>query len=161
MTGVRKPRSRSARRDWVADAVMIIRAAGADLNWARFVESVERRGLGFPIWESIRYLADLVDVPVPEEVVGRAPSVTPTGLERKVYSIRPGQGEGNESMKFLPTLWYKAKILGSREGLPGRTRWLVESLKETWGIDETWKMPFVVVGRAVRKLRQVVGGGER
>ena len=142
---------------WVADAAMILTQSGSRLDWSRFENAVERRQLGFPVWDALQYLHDVTGILIPGEILDRAGSVVATSLQRKVYSIRPDSRIEGDPMTFLPTLWYKAKLLGGREGTGGRSSWLIEGLKETWQVDRTWKLPFVFARRGARKIGQIVG----
>jgi hypothetical protein len=54
---------------WVADAHMILRHAGPDIDWDRLVDQTRRRGLALPMRVALSLLVETLDAPVPLSVM--------------------------------------------------------------------------------------------
>jgi hypothetical protein len=67
---------------WVADAVTIVREAGARLDWDRLVRQAQQRQLTERLRLGLLYLAREMDVPVPIEVFARLAAVRLSVMER-------------------------------------------------------------------------------
>jgi hypothetical protein len=55
---------------WIADAVMILRATPRDaIDWGRLVNAAQQRGVAPLLLDSLTYLRDLMEAPVPSAVL--------------------------------------------------------------------------------------------
>ena len=69
---------------WVADAVTLLRAEQARLDWDRLAEQVELNGRTYTIWSGLQYLVARFDAPVPASALAR--------IERVRVGVRERMG---------------------------------------------------------------------
>jgi hypothetical protein len=84
----------SARLSWVADASVIIREAGSQIDWARLIEGVAARQLTLRTRASLAVLRDVLDAPIPDRVMAELESL-PTGRRERLrfrFASRPDVG---------------------------------------------------------------------
>jgi len=73
---------------WVADAAMIMRAAGDDVDWDRFADQAARRRLVVPVRVALRYLDDSGFVPIPIPTIRRFEATRTGWMDRAEYAHR-------------------------------------------------------------------------
>ena len=66
---------------WVADAAMLVRHAGSDLDWDRFAERVTVAHVSLPILDALNYLEARFAILVPSHVL-RAVATATTPVHR-------------------------------------------------------------------------------
>lgn len=66
---------------WVADAVLLLRAEGAQMDWARLVAQAEERRLARTVAAGLTFLRDELEVAVPAEVLAALEGAPPDALE--------------------------------------------------------------------------------
>jgi hypothetical protein len=67
---------------WLADAMIVLRSPGPELDWDRLVERARARSLTLPVAAALHYLRDTVAAPVPAEVV-RSLATAPRGYAER------------------------------------------------------------------------------
>jgi len=78
---------------WVADAAMIIRRQGTDLDWERLIEHAHSRRLALPLFDALVYLRTAFALPVPDRVIEGlrdAPTRRSTRLAHRIRTGREG-----------------------------------------------------------------------
>ena len=88
---------------WVADAVMIMRTAGAEIDWDRLVRQTRARRVMLPMRDALSYLQSFLGAPVPAGVLERIRDVPASRLERALYRTRTGR---NRWLRRLNVLYY-------------------------------------------------------
>ncbi len=54
---------------WIADAAVILRSAGGEIDWTRLVEGVTRRRIALTTTTSLAVLRVVLDAPIPQQVM--------------------------------------------------------------------------------------------
>ncbi len=133
---------------WVADAFMVLRAAGDGFDWDRVVELATRGHLTLPMRDAISFLEEEMDVPVADGVVDRLAAVPVTGRERRAHEALAQPPSSRRSLAMLWWFWERhraqASLAGERTSLAGMVRYL----QGFWELDRPSQVP----GYAVRRL---------
>ena len=94
---------------WIADAMVILRSAGKEMDWDLLLEQAERRRLLLRFRRGLCYLRDTFDAPVPDDVIRRLNARRPSYGERIEYSYIT-LGPGGQSQVFFG--YYPFILLG-------------------------------------------------
>jgi hypothetical protein len=137
---------------WLADATMVLRSAGAGLDWDRVVERARARSVTLPMAAALRVLRGTLAAPVPEGVLRSLERTPRGGIERAVHWGWTGP----------PTRARRAVVLADnyrrRRGLPpGPAR--AESVaayvdaytRMAWGVERPREIPLTAIRRLVRR----------
>ncbi|MBA2568155.1 MAG: nucleotidyltransferase family protein [Actinobacteria bacterium] len=130
-----------ANVQWVADAVVIIRSGR--LDWERLERTARVRRATLRMREALGYVGDLLQAPVPEEVLRALVAVPATPRDRVAHKI---SGSGGKAFGELPgTL---ARYIRSGEGVLALPRFL----RDTWNVDRSWQLPVAVARKGVKTI---------
>jgi hypothetical protein len=73
---------------WVADAAMIVRTAGARIDWDRLIVEAEARLLSVVMREAIDVVREVADADIPESVMTRLRATRTRRVEEREYRLR-------------------------------------------------------------------------
>ncbi len=90
---------------WVADAAMIVRVAGDDIDWDRFADQAARRRLVVPVRVAVRYLDDSGLVPIPIPTIRRFEATRTGWMDRAEYAHRQSASPYSLPNK-IARLWF-------------------------------------------------------
>lgn len=146
---------------WVADAMFLMREAGASTDWDRLAaEAVDRR-LTLPVREGLSCLRMLLNAPVPEAVL--------LGLQQTAVSVDDRRGYAARSRRDdliggLPYLWYNWVLYthpGPGTGAARRVWGFPGFLQEAWGLKRQQEVPLVFLRKVGRRVWRVEGTGRK
>jgi hypothetical protein len=132
----------------LADALLLVRAAGPGVDWPRLVSQARRARVVLPVFASLSLLREVLDAPVPDETL------------RQLKAERPGAGEWLEQrvrqsprprLGRLPDLLFRYRRLPAPEGSGTDQPGLVRYLQDAWGVRWAWQLPLVALGKGVRQ----------
>jgi hypothetical protein len=144
----------SATVRWIADAMTVIREAGDRIDWERFVEQVARRRLMLLVAEPLRYLVDVLDAPIPGEVLTRIRGMPTTRRERLCHARSTRDLLGPELIGQLPLTmakWAYARGKWNRAEAMWRFPFF---LQDQWALDSLAEVPSEAVRKVARRLRE-------
>jgi hypothetical protein len=97
--------------------------------------------------DTLRYLAKLVDAPIPPEVIDRLANVPTTWAQRYEYRAwtRAPESFGPVLTLWLRYRWYVRWV--AEKPLPARLLGFPRYLKEVWKVDHLWYVPFYAVAK--------------
>jgi putative nucleotidyltransferase-like protein len=128
----------AARVQWAVDATMIIRGAGADLDWDRLFESAQQRRAVPRLQRALRYVAATCAAPVPEDALERLSALPVTRRDRLALYLneRPYGVAGGLPYSLAAHLRFTADEtpLGALRALPA-------FLQRTWDLDRPSQIP--------------------
>jgi hypothetical protein len=131
---------------WVADAAMLIRGAGNDLDWDRLAQRVRDGQLVPPVRDALHYASALVDLPIPAKVLTHLRTVPVDDGDQRRYEAgaRAITGVRRPLLGAIDDLqigWHRRTFNLSFEA---RTRLLAPFVLARTGADHLWSVPFVV-----------------
>lgn len=140
---------------WAADAAMILRAWGAEIDWARLTAQARGRRVTLPMRDALTFLAEALALPIPAHVIADLGSAPVSMLERVDYAVklRPRGAWGT----LVILLCHHAR--SSRGlGLPRTVLGLPRYLQHVRGLERLHDLP-ASMGRAA--IDHVVGARRR
>lgn len=113
---------------WVADAAIIMRTARSEINWERLIKQLRMRRLMLPIRDTLGYLQNFLEVPVPTDVLKTIRNIPASRLERTLYQIRIGP---NRTLRRFqrPYYWFHAWRLSPASSFPHKLLGFLSYLK--------------------------------
>jgi len=124
---------------WVADCMMILRAAGPKLDWGRLVDQGEKRRAILPVAATLALLADSLEAPVPRDIVTYQMRMRPERREVLAFWLSRLRGR-------LPRDLAQYTRLSAQWSLPHAVLRLPRFLQDRWELDHAWQIP-VALGR--------------
>ena len=141
---------------WVADAMMILKADHAEINWDRFIEQAQKRRFILPIRDTMNYLHNVLEAPIPPEVLQDIEGLPVSRIERFEYQLKtkPKDRYGPLlSFRFRYHEYLRSAGSGGRRykciGFP-------VFVQHLWGLDHIWQLPFDVIYRGVRMIIRLI-----
>ncbi len=123
---------------WVADAIMLLNNARNAIDWRRLIAQAEKRRLILPLQDTLNYLRETFDAPIPPEVLKRLQDIHVPGIERMEYRIAVNPPTPWTAMLYL---WCQHCRLTGNAGLPYKIAGFPAFLHKIWGVP-LWKLPF-------------------
>lgn len=136
---------------WVADAIMLLHARGADVRWERVVRQTSTRRLGLPVAAGLAYLDRFPGLTIPRATLDTLASLPATRFERIEYRVktRPRPIVGT-----LPLLWLDYGRLANPPRF--RLRGFARYLQVTFRLKSRRELPLEMVRLAARRLSRLV-----
>jgi hypothetical protein len=121
---------------WVADAAVIVTRAEAEIDWDRLAGQAERHRLTLPLRAALRYLRDMLGLPIPGEALEQLQRARVSPAERWEYRLR--LRAPSPLLGRLPEHWlrYRRRRWGRNEDRVGFVRYLEVVL----GSDGLWDL---------------------
>jgi hypothetical protein len=137
---------------WLADATIVLRSAGAGLDWDRLVDRARARSLTRPVAAALHYLRAVVAAPVPAEVV-RALDTAPPGLaEAAAHWASTGPPTRTRRAVVLADNYRRRRALPPGPSRPESLAAYAGAYARTaWGIERTRELPATALRRLVRR----------
>lgn len=130
-----------ANVQWVADATTIIRSGQVD--WNRLVAAAEARRATLRVHEALAYVGELVEAPVPTDVLLRLDEVPASRRDVLAHRV---SGSGGKVLGELPRTL--AGYVRSGDGPRGLPRFL----RNAWNVDRGWQLPLVAARKGVATI---------
>jgi hypothetical protein len=138
---------------WVADAYKVIEAAGGRIDWARLVELGERGRLTLPLRETLGFLAERLEAPVPGEAREALARVPVRRAERRAYEALALPPSPRRSLAMLAWFWERHRAQAALAGERPGPRSFARYLRGFWGLERTGQVPAHALGRVLRRRR--------
>lgn len=143
---------------WLADAMVIIQAAHPEIDWERLAAQARERRLVLPVRDTLEYLRDRLDAPIPQAVLESLRQSPVSRAEQAEYRlITRAQGVLGQ----LPAKWFRYRRslwAAGHDVSPIRLAGFLRYLQLFWGLDHLWQLPLLAVRRGVGNILGAVGG---
>jgi len=136
---------------WVADAVWILRRY-PDLDWRRLLQQTEKRQLALPLRVTLDYLSGVMGAPVPADVLNRLHRMKISDESRAFYKMLIHPLNLAFYAKYIRADFQRYRKVSGRKDFLGGLTGYARLLQVYWELKSPWHVPFVGLGRALRKL---------
>jgi hypothetical protein len=124
---------------WVADAYTVI--AGGQVDWDLFEREARERLLTVVLASALTYLRDLVDAPVPPEVIQSLEDAPSRYFERAGFRATARPFSPTRTFWMLWERYRRLAILKPDGPRAGPVRSFYGYLSLQWGVDRPWHFP--------------------
>jgi hypothetical protein len=135
---------------WVVDAMTILRASSAGIDWDRLIEETRRRRLVLRLEAALTYLRERFDADVPDRVLYALRTAPVSRGDRFEYRLRTRPVRTPIGGLILHTLRFSRlrRVGGLQSGLLG----FAEYLRRQWGLRHAGQVPLRMGGKLARRL---------
>ena len=140
---------------WLADATLVIRECGDELNWDRLFEQTEKRRLLLPVRETLLYVKEALHAPVPDALLQKMKHAPVSRLERMEFRTYTNPPDG--FLGWLPLFWfYYLRTAQSPSDGRLRARFLgfPRYLQRRWGMEHLWDVGLHALSKGVQIMRR-------
>jgi hypothetical protein len=139
---------------WAADALMILRSAGAELDWARLVDQARRRRSVLLLRDTLTYLRDALDAPIPSQVLARVDALPVT--RRDVFLYRAASQRSGPLGGLPATIALYARQ-SEGEGPLAIALGIPRFLRDAWELEHLWEVPLSAARKGLRRIPSLQG----
>jgi hypothetical protein len=139
---------------WVADAMTIMQSSSR-IDWDRLTEQARTRELTLVMYETLKYLRDLLDAPVPSGILEGFRDSSVSNRQKFFFQTRTSS---NMALRRLPVVWhwYQTFCLPSAgSSLFGRIANLCNYFQSLWRLERSWHVPMHVMYKAMRAATHI------
>lgn len=137
---------------WVADAMSILGASSAEIDWDSLFQKARRHRIVLPVKDSLEYLKKKFDAPVPDTVLESLSAVRISAIERENYEVTLNPMTPPSTGKILRMLYYDYRWLSSSTSARFKTLAFAKHLQARWNIERLSHVPFHMSLRMVRRI---------
>jgi hypothetical protein len=137
---------------WVADAMAILGAAAAEIQWPDLLKKAQRHRIVLPVKDSLEYLKKKFDAPVPDSVLQSLSAVRISKIERENYEVTLDPMAPPTTSTILRQLYYDYRWLSSSTSSRFKPLVFAKHLQRKWELDRLWHVPLYVPMRMVRRV---------
>lgn len=137
---------------WAADAMMILRTQNTKIDWGSLVDQAQECGLSLQLSDSLHYLHDQLDAPVPPGILERAQGVPASRIERMEHRFRT---HPPRLLGGLSRIWFcfLRTVQTTDKTIPWfRLAGFPRFLQRTWALDHLWQVPFCAIFKGIRRI---------
>jgi hypothetical protein len=142
---------------WLADGWVVIQRG--DLDWDRFVAEARRRRLTLAAREALCRLGNLLEVPVPGDVVSALRATPTRRLERWRHRASSTAPDERGPLQAFALHHARYRRLVDAGLVRGGVRDLLGVVAREWGLEGVWSVPHQALLRGVRRARRLAGRG--
>ena len=134
---------------WVADAMKLLTAVQAEMDWDRLITQAQKRRLILPLRDTLDYVQDVLDAPIPPAVLQRIQASPTTKQEQIEHRLKTHR----------MALWRRLSGWFIYSRYTSHTDWVHQIigfpkfLQHLWRLDHLWQVPFFAVSNIAARLR--------
>ena len=137
---------------WVADAMAILAASAAEIDWPSLLMKTQRHRIVLPVKDSLEYLKNKFDAPVPDDLLKSLSAVRISKMERENYEVTLNPMAAPTTGKIIRMLYYDYRWLTSSTSARIKTLAFAKHLQAKWEIDSLWHVPLYMSMRMARRV---------
>jgi len=124
---------------WVADAMIVLATSPSEIDGDRLIAQARKRRLVLPLRDTLNYLRNVLNAPVPQDALRNIQGMPIPWIERIEYRVNVSQPT---RWKAAIDLWCQHSRLTAKARLPHKVIGFPIFLQRIWGLDSVWKLPF-------------------
>ena len=127
-------------------------ASAAEIDWSGLLKKAQRHRIVLPVRDSLQYLKQKFDAPIPDTLLKSMAAVRVSKMERENYEIVLNPMAPPTTSKILRMLYYDYRWLSSSTSARFKTLAFAKHLQAKWNIDHLWHVPIYMPMRMVRRV---------
>jgi hypothetical protein len=143
---------------WVADAMAVLGGSAGEIEWASLLKKAQRHRIVLPVKDSLEYLKNKFDAPVPDSLLKSLSAVRIPKIERENYELVLNPMAPPTTAKILRMLYYDYRWLSSSTSSRIKTLAFAKHLQAKWNIESLWQVPLYMSMRMARRVLTTKSG---
>lgn len=139
---------------WVADCMMLLRAAGPRLDWDRLIDQGEKRRAILPIAATLALLSGSLEAPVPQDVLTYRGRMRPERREVLAFWLSRRQGRLPRDLAHYVRVSAQWSVARALIQLPS-------FLRHSWELDHAWQVPITLGRRGLTRIWRRMAAARR
>lgn len=135
---------------WVADAMMIINTSKPNISWNRLTNQIQERRLILQLRDTLNYLRDLLNPPIPFSVLQSMQNMTVSRTEHAEYQTTASHPGLVGRVLRLWFYYLRSSQPVGNTALQPKLIGFPRFLQHTWMLHHLWHVPFYAVYRLIR-----------
>lgn len=136
---------------WAADAYRVVKASGEELDWERLVALAERGRLTLPLHDTLAFLSERLEAPIPQETREALARVPVPAGERRAYEALAQPPSSRRSLAMLSWFWERHRAQAELDGERPSARGFFRYMRGFWGLERTSQVPAYAMRRLLRR----------
>jgi Uncharacterised nucleotidyltransferase len=141
---------------WFADAIALLQNCESEIDWQRLVIQAQKHHLSLSLSNSLKYLKDTFELPIPDDILLLLQSIPKSKLELMAYQTK---ARTHKLLGRLPELWYQhIRVSYQTSHQQNLVRKLVsfpKYLQHVWGIENMKQLWLYVMSQGIKRLHQL------
>jgi hypothetical protein len=146
---------------WVADAMAILGASPAEIEWPSLLKKAQRHRIVLPVKDSLEYLKKKFDAPIPDTLLKSLSAVRISTIERENYEVTLNPMAPPTTAKILRQLYYDYRWLSSSTSSRFKSLAFARHLQAKWDIERLWHVPLYISIRMIRRVLTTKSGAQQ
>jgi hypothetical protein len=144
---------------WIADALMILNSPDSHIDWERILRTAQDFRLNLQLAQTLGYLEQCFDAPIPNKVLEALNSTPKSRLEIKENVVRMNRKDiiGGWIADYYQYRTY-SRLTESKHTLV-QLAYLPLFYKNIWGIVSWWRLPWELFNKIVRRAGKILSRG--
>jgi hypothetical protein len=136
---------------WVADAMAILEATHSQIDWHELIEKARRHHISLPLRDSLSYLKQLLNAPIPDSVVFELAAIPTSALEQEGYAAMVNPRLPPTTAKIVRLLYLDYLWLRSSTNSHSRFLTFAKFLQAKWNLPSLWQVPVYIPLRFIKR----------
>ena len=130
--------------DFLADAMIIMNTSKSEIEWNRLITQTQKRRLILPFKDTLNYLKDTLEAPVPLTALQSLQNMHTSKIERIVYEVKTKIRQPTLLNVFLVHWSHYSQSMGDTR-LQHKFIGFPKYIKQVWGVEHLWQVPFYII----------------
>lgn len=145
---------------WIADAMTILKHKSPEIDWGRLLDQARKRRLVLDLSNGLGYLADLLDAPIPLQVLETLNNEKVSAFERWEFKY----GVSNKRpLGRIPGFWfYYVRCLVPEFYTPIKFKFsgFLSFLRLNWGANNMWEFGSMMLSKGIKRIQRLFESGQ-
>lgn len=134
-----------------ADAKMVLNKAQSEIDWDRLITQAQKRRLLLPLTDTLTYLQDKLDTPLPPVVLPHIQVLPTSKYEQIEYKFKTSR---LTLLNRFFELWFNYSRRTNERSLFRNIVGFPRYLQQFWFLEHLWQVPLQAISAARARLRQ-------
>jgi hypothetical protein len=145
---------------WIADAITILKDKSHQIDWERMLDQARKRRLVPELSKGLAYLADLLDAPVPPQVLEALYNEKISTFEQWEYKYSISN---RRPLGRIPGFWfYYVRYLNPEYYTPIKFKFsgFLSYLRQSWGAKNMREFGSMLLSKGIKRIRGLFDSGQ-
>jgi hypothetical protein len=129
----------------------ILEATHSQIDWHELIDKARRHHISLPLRDSLSYLKQLLNAPIPDSVVFELAAIPTSALEQEGYAAMVNPRLPPTTAKIVRLLYLDYLWLRSSTNSHSRFLTFAKFLQAKWNLPSLWQVPVYIPLRVIKR----------